>query len=601
MIQEQISKGIVEVVSESELGDRGDTHYVPHHAVVRQDKETTKLRVVFDASAKSTGPSLNECLYAGPTFSQSILEILLRFRVHRIGLIGDIEKAFLMVSVTPKDRDVLRFLWVDDIDKDPPKIETLRFRRVMFGVSSSPFLLNGTIKYHIEQFQSVDPKFVAQFLRSIYVDDVVFGASSVQEAFELYSKSKTRLLEGGFNLRRFTTNSPDLRGRIIAAEAEREAPASNHTPVAEEDESYTKATLGSRQEIPDEEQKVLGVCWNFVEDLLVFDIRHIAEMAAVEEPTKRGIVSVSARFYDPLGILSPCIVLFKLILQKVWEAGLDWDELLSGELLVTWKQLIMELRKAPPISIPRCYLTDIEEVTSYSLHGFCNASSKAYAAVVYLKVETINGVKIQFLASKTRVTPPQKHTIPRLELLLALLLARLVTSVSGALRQEIDLKPPLCYTDSQVALYWITSRREWKQFVQNHVSEIQRLIPIELWRHCKGSSNPADLPSRGTTPTDLIRDPLWFEGPQWLYSISESEEEVEILPPSEGLEELKRTSVFLVPSESSALPAVKCEDYSSLRGRLLRVTAYVFKFIKLLKSRSREIPSKLTPQDIEEA
>ena len=120
VIQEQISKGIVEVVSGSELGDRGDTHYVPHHAVVRQDKETTKLRVVFDASAKSTGPPLNECLYAGPSFSQSILEILLRFRVHRIGLIGDIEKAFLMVSVTPKDRDVLRFLWVDDIGKDTP-------------------------------------------------------------------------------------------------------------------------------------------------------------------------------------------------------------------------------------------------------------------------------------------------------------------------------------------------------------------------------------------------------------------------------------------------------------------------------------------------
>ena len=124
-----------------------------------------------------------------PLLVKAFLEILLRFRVPCIGLIGDVEKAFLMVSVHPKDRDTLCFIWVDDISKDISEIVMLRFNCVMFGVTSSPFLLNSIIKYHIEQYQTIDPDFVSRFLHSIYVDDVVFGGSSVQEAFELYSKS----------------------------------------------------------------------------------------------------------------------------------------------------------------------------------------------------------------------------------------------------------------------------------------------------------------------------------------------------------------------------------------------------------------------------
>ena len=123
----------------------------------------------------------------------------------------------------------------------------------------------------------------------------------MQEAFDLYSKSKTRLLEGGFNLRHFVTNSPDLRKRIEDAECE--PPTHDQTSITEEAESYTKITLGDHLEVSAKEQKVLGVCWNYVEDRLVFDIRYIAGIAKTEEPTKRGIVSVSARFYDPLGVL----------------------------------------------------------------------------------------------------------------------------------------------------------------------------------------------------------------------------------------------------------------------------------------------------------
>ena len=169
--------------------------------MVREDKLTTKVRAVYGASAKTSGQSLNECLYAGPKFDQRILDILLRFRLSKTALAANIEKAFLMISVAPKERDVLRFLWIDDIDKKSPEVVTMRFARVVFGVSSSPFLLNATIRHHVGQYKDREPEFVDMFRRSIYVDDVTFGTSDDYGAFDLYRKANKILADCGFNLR----------------------------------------------------------------------------------------------------------------------------------------------------------------------------------------------------------------------------------------------------------------------------------------------------------------------------------------------------------------------------------------------------------------
>ena len=115
-IKNQIQQGIVEPVQEDMDESQGKVHYLPHHAVIRHDKETTKIRVVCDASARSDGPSLNDCLHSGPKFDRKILDILLRFRIHRVAVTVDIEKAFLIISMAQRDRDVLRFLWYDNVN-----------------------------------------------------------------------------------------------------------------------------------------------------------------------------------------------------------------------------------------------------------------------------------------------------------------------------------------------------------------------------------------------------------------------------------------------------------------------------------------------------
>lgn len=170
-------------------------HYLPHHAIVRTDHDTTKLRVVYDASAKlDSQPSLNDCLYVGRKFNQKIFNLLVRFRSYPIGLTADIKKAFLMIGVEEGDRDALRFLWVNNVDDEEPAIRPLRFIQVVFGVCSSPLLLNSTIQHHLEWYQLSHPLLVKKLIESLYVDDVVTGEMCEEEARQIPQLSKSNLI-----------------------------------------------------------------------------------------------------------------------------------------------------------------------------------------------------------------------------------------------------------------------------------------------------------------------------------------------------------------------------------------------------------------------
>ena len=610
IIREQIAQGIVEVMGDAARSPTGRLHYLPHHGVIREDKSTTKLRIVFDASARSEGPSLNDCLYTGPSFGQNIAEILLRFRLFPVALVADIEKAFLMVYVLKEDRDALRFLWLDDISSDCPSVQVLRFTRIVFGVSASPFLLNATIKRHIEGYRSEDSGFVEKFQRSIYVDDVTFGAESAEKAFKLYQQSKLWLAKGGFNLRKFVTNCPELQSRINWAENHTldQSDGTDPARVTSEDMSYVKNTLGDNLNNL-EGLKVLGVRWNPESDSLLFDIQHITELATKLQPTKRNVIGLAAQFFDPLGVISPVTVQFKLLFQNICVKNVSWDEPLPCELLERWEKLLDGLKQVHSITIPRCYFSNW---TSCSLRGFCDASQHAYAAVVYLWIETDGSCYSKLVVAKTRVCPLQKHSIPRLELLGALLLSRLLSWAHSALRVELRLEPSICYTDSIVVLYWIKRvDKEWKQFVENRVTEIRRLAPAVWWQHCPGADNPADMPSRGMDPLQLVNNPLWFNGPRWLCESSSEGLSDSCIPehvPESCATELKVKDSCRCQESHSLLvsdhkdPMIRCENFSSLK-RLLKVTAIVYKFIQVLKMRRRgtEASVRLEAKDIIDA
>ena len=185
IFKDYLDNGIIERV-ETPADNKELVHYLPHHPVVREDKETTKVRIVFVASLKmKTQPSLNDVLHSGPCLLPFLQEILWQFRIGKIGLVADVIQTFLQISINKEHRDLVRFLWYEDIYKENPELVTLRFFRVVFSLTCSPSLLNGTISAHLQQFNgSVNLKeFICKFLRDLYVDDSSSSFDDIEDAY----------------------------------------------------------------------------------------------------------------------------------------------------------------------------------------------------------------------------------------------------------------------------------------------------------------------------------------------------------------------------------------------------------------------------------
>ena len=596
VIREQLQSGVVEL-PQDQIPQPGSVHYLPHRAVVRLDRDTTKVRVVYDASSKMFGPSLNDCLHVGPSLNPYLFDILLRFRVHDIALTADVEKAFLNIEIEPEHRDFLRFLWVDDLDKESPELMVMRFARVVFGVNSSPFILNATIRHHLNTCLPVDSPLTRELLKSLYVDDYVSGDGDVGSAFILSKKIKLCLKSGGFNMRKWNSNSEELLKALQEDETFHEDfDKSDGDGVEEEDESFSKSVFKQSTE---KEQKVLGMLWNPTQDELIYDLNKTLGDVDAQPATRRLVLSTATRFFDPLGLIAPIILPFKIMFQKLCKAGRDWDELLDTELHHQWQTTLLDLRQAGRISFKRCYaegLNGDKAVQSVQLHCFADASERAYGAAVYMRVEYESRVECQIISSKTRVAPLAKQTIPRLELLSNLAASRLLKSVSQAL-EAVRIDNVFNWTDSMISLWWITNtNKEYKQFVENRVAEIRRNSPPQQWRYCPTAQNPADIASRGIKATELKESSLWLHGPEFLFKSSEHwpkqpanvEVREELCELKSSVSSLATTCVEDREEEASLANVIKPEKFSSVT-KLITVTALVLLFVeKLKKVKSRE-------------
>ena len=274
----------------------------------------------------------------------------------------------------------------------------------------------------------------------------------------------------------------------------------------------------------------------------------------------------------------------ELVIQELCQSKVDWDEPLPDALSERWKRLLSLLHTDEPLRIPRIYASSMNEPVR--LIGFCDASTKAYAATVYLRDVDNN---CSLVACKTRVAPLQTQTIPRLELLGALLLARLIVHVKESLSSLISSCD--CYTDSSIVLHWIKGvDKSWKPFVMNRVREIRERVGLKHWHHCRSEENPADIPSRGVTLMELKESHLWFYGPEWLRENSSSTAEEGATLPPECLEELRvrdRETVMLSAFERREvrISTIMSIERFSCYEKLIMSTAYVILFIEKLKKR----------------
>ncbi|XP_064382855.1 uncharacterized protein LOC135331570 [Halichondria panicea] len=552
-----------------------ETFYLPMHAVRKEESTTTKLRVVFDASAKSSnGISLNDSLLVGPTIHLPLIDVLLRFRTHRIALTTDVSKMYRAVELTTADRDLHRFVWRNN-PKDP--LLDFRMTRITFGVSASSFAANMAVKQnaidHAMEYalaaKSVDTSF--------YVDDGLTGADTVQEAIELQRQLQDLFSAGGFLLRKW--NSSDLR-------------AIQHLPANLKDPK-------SIQEMPSTEEytKTLGIQWNAPKDCFKLSV---PSPTSLETLTKRGLVSDVAKTFDALGWFSPSTIKAKILMQQLWELKVDWDDSVPEHVHDAWLQWRTELHLLSQIPIPRCYFDKKSKPFSTEIHGFSDASELAYAAVVYLRItDTSNRVHIALVMSKSKVAPIKRLTIPRLELCGAQLLARLIHHIRQVL--DIPLSLTHAWTDSTIVLNWLDgSPRRYKTYVGNRISTIVDLIPPDKWRHVRSADNPADCASRGLYPSELLDHSLWWNGPTWLKEPPTNWPERLPLPPNKPEIDEKEVSLLVLTQDlTPIIPMDRFSSYDSLK----RVTAWTICFNRnsQTKNIAERIKTHLTTTELQAA
>ncbi len=486
IIQEQLAEGIVERTVNK---PQGREFYIPHKPVIKETAESTKVRIVFDASAKenSDSPSLNDCLETGPSLLNLLWNVLVRNRLKPLALTADLKQAFLQVLIRADDRDALRFHWIKN--KDPNDIEVLRFTRALFGLVQSPFLLAATLKQHLNSLRGKYPEEIKEIEKSLYVDDIITGGETTDEVLCLKQKTITVFEEAKFQLHKWHSNEPQLE----SADEERNG-NDNSQP------SYAKQQLG----VQNNETKLLGLSWNKSDDTL-----SVSFPKKPVDTTKREILRFLASIYDPLGIVSPVTLVGKMIFRDVCDRHLAWDEKISDNIGQQWLRFLNRLPEMVylPRSIPR-FREPIDEI---ELHAFGDASGSGIAAVVYAIVKQSAGISTGLVAAKSRLAK-KSLTIPRLELVSAHMATNLVDNVQSAL-EGYPVNLVYGWLDSLVALHWIRGGGSYKQFVSNRVRKINEKDYI-IWRHVSSERNPADRGSRGCQ-ANLLTDE-WLNAPDWL-------------------------------------------------------------------------------------
>ncbi|KAM7296267.1 uncharacterized protein ISCGN_021446, partial [Ixodes scapularis] len=345
---------------------------------------------------------------------------------------------------------------------------------------------------------------------------------------------------------------------------------------------------------------VLGVGWETRTDMIKVDLTSLINFLCSREDSKRFVLQASSRIFDPMGLLAPAIITVKILFQQLWERGVDWDETLPADLYEEWDAWCKDLTALKNIAVPRLIALDFsKDETEKALHVFCDASTRAYGAVAYLTSKEQNGKRVALIMAKSRVAPLKWLTLPRLQLMGALIGARLTQFLTSKLK--LEGLPVYLWTDSAIVLYWIRgSTTRWKLFVANRVTEIQALTEPRNWRHCPGTENPADLLTRGLMPKSLVQSKTWWNGPIWLHR-SETSWPSQIQGKPEGneylAEEKKETIIQLTVPQDNQL--VSLEDYSSFI-KLIRGTAWIKRFTNNVKHQGQR-SGLLTSEEIIEA
>ncbi|XP_071052908.1 uncharacterized protein [Onthophagus taurus] len=420
-------------------------------------------------------------------------------------------------------------------------------------IPSAPFLALRTLLELANKYENYYPRAAAVLRNHVYVDDIVAGAQSINEALKVQHELIDLLGRGSFELRKWASNCKEILCSV----------------------SNTDLSMPISLDYDDTHcVKVLGLQWNPTSDQLQYSFS-----SRLAPCTKRSILSEIARIYDPLGFLTPCTLKAKIYMQQLWQLKISWDETPPLHVTENWKTFKNNLPVLSEWSLPRLMIPI--KTQSVQLHLFCDASQQGYCTVAYLRSKTDTSITTSFICAKARVAPLKTISIPRLELCGAVLLADMLQNIKETLSPLIDFKSITAWSDSQVTLAWIASTpSRWKVFVANRVSHINNILPSTSWRYIPSSSNPADCGSRGMFPDQLIATELWWKGPSWLNKSPEYWPSINKIPETEDIIREQQQKFVQTTEIKTNIIDIVLNKFSSL-SKIQRILAYIQRFLNL--------------------
>lgn len=535
-----------------------DGYFLPHHAVIKQASLTTKCRVVFDGSARSSsGLSLNDVQYIGPSLQQDIFFILIRFRMFKFVLNADITKMYRQILIDKEQRKFQKILWRSDPQQE---LKCYELNTVTYGTASAPYLAVRTLLQVADDNETQYPLIAKILRRDFYMDDLLTSSDDISEIVNVQQDISKILASSGFELRKWLCNDQNVI---------------QHFKINEE---LNAAFLSIG-----EQNKTLGIYWDAQHDFISYKI-NIDSSIQTSQWNKRSILSMICQIYDPLGLLGPIVVNAKLIMQDLWKRKLDWDQELPMDVSVVWSKFYSCLWELNKLKIPRH--ASFFNCVIIELHGFSDASMRAYGCCVFIRCLTSSGQYIaNLLCAKSRVAPIKIVSLPRLELCGAVLLANLMGKITEFL--DIQFSGVYYWTDSTICLYWIKAEpSRWKLFVANRVQEIQNLTNVDCWRHVRSEQNPADLLSRGILVDNFITNNLWWFGPEWLLK-NNSEWDTPEVEQLQNIPEEKSLACVNIYNNNNSLINELLNRFSSFK-MFLKVFGYILQFISNCKVKKSE-------------
>ena len=584
-IQDYIDAGHVEPVHDAQPSD-SSSFYLPHHCVEVADSQSHKVRIVFDGSSHDNRLlSLNHALNAGVKLQTNLPHVLMQFRKGEYALISDLKQMFLQIEVHPEDRCYIRFLWKKPGTPGLPRIWT--FRVLPFGLTASPYLAIAVVHKTLAMCTEEEQMVASRLKESMYIDDILLTANSREEAMKYYHQVTSIMHRGHFVVSKWLSNDPV----IMKALPEKDRALGAPIVLAEKPLMVT----------PDAVPSVLGLVWEPLTDS--FEFKGVAELSYLFEPRKetmRTLCSRVAKIYDPLGYANPFVLRGKLLIQECWKQKLAWDTYLSESILKEWLLWVGDIFHLSHIRVPRN--VKLLGAIDVQLHGFSDASSRALACGVYLRVEHEGFTAISLIMAKSRLATTKPTTIPRLELTAAHMLARLTREVAS----QYDVLPCRIqlWSDSSTVLHWIKKGQpdQWKMFIRNRLSEIQELFPTGHWNFVPTKENIADVGSRGCSAFDLAFNKQWLQGPDFLHKSKEHWPNIDwertktIDETNDVKHERLPTKAFVLPSFAEAIELEDTDIYPRIFLNQ-RHFHYNIRILAILKRFVHNVKAKLLRKD----